>query len=106
MPERPGFYERRIFPWLNDRLAGNPFIERFRAETLDDACGRVVEIGFGTGLNLPHNPAGVERLVAVEPNGGMHARAAARIEETGFGVEMIPGVPRTHGRFTLGTAAK
>src|ERR1051325_11715743 len=77
MPRQPGFYERRIFPWLNDKLTASPDLIRLRAETLVGARGHVLEIGFGTGANLDHYPAAVDAITAVEPNDGMNARAAA-----------------------------
>jgi ubiquinone/menaquinone biosynthesis C-methylase UbiE len=86
-----GFYESRVFPWLNDRLNADPTLEKIRADALRGARGRVVEIGFGSGLNLRHYPSTVESLVAVEPNDGMHARARPRIEASRFPVEVIRG---------------
>lgn len=91
MRETTGFYERRVFPWLNDRLGADPALERIRADGLADARGRVVEIGFGTGLNLRHYPAAVQGLVAVEPNPGMHERAHPRIAQSRIPVELVMG---------------
>jgi len=87
-----GFYERRIFPWLNDRLNADPALQQIRADAVRDARGRVLEIGFGSGLNLPHYPPSVQSVVAVEPNGGMHARARPRIAASRVPVEVIAGV--------------
>ncbi len=84
-----GFYERRVFPWLNDRLATGPELERLRAATLTDATGRVLEIGFGSGASLPHYPAGVREIVAVDPNTGMHDLAAPRIDRCPFPVNAL-----------------
>ena len=86
-----GFYENRIFPWLNDRLARDPELERTRGEALAPARGRVIEIGFGSGLNLRHYPAAVQSIVAVEPNAGMHERAAGRIKASRIPVEVVMG---------------
>jgi len=86
-----GFYESRVFPWLNDRLNADPTLEQIRAEAVSGASGRVVEIGFGSGLNLSHYPRAVQSLVAVEPNDGMHARARPRIAAARFPVEVIQG---------------
>ena len=86
-----GFYESRVFPWLNDRLNADPGLRQIRAEAVRDARGRVVEIGFGSGLNLPHYPPAVQSLVGVDPNDGMHARARPRIAASRFPVEVIRG---------------
>jgi SAM-dependent methyltransferase len=83
------FHEHRLFPWFNDRLGHVPALERLRGEELRAAHGRVIEIGFGTGLNLPHYPPTVTSLVAVEPNPGMLARAATRIEAAAIPVEIV-----------------
>jgi ubiquinone/menaquinone biosynthesis C-methylase UbiE len=47
----------------------------------------VLEIGFGSGLNLPHYPAAVRRLTTVDPNPGMHRRARRRLQQTGITVD-------------------
>ncbi|MDR1988687.1 MAG: class I SAM-dependent methyltransferase [Acidobacteriaceae bacterium] len=73
-----GFYERRVFPWLCDRLTSAPAIERLRGDALMAARGRTLDIGFGAGANLPHYPDAVTDICAVDPNLGMHARARRR----------------------------
>src|SRR5262245_13846753 len=85
------FYERRVFPWLNDQLTTTPEIVRLRVEALSAARGRVVEIGFGTGQNLIHYPTAVESLVAIEPNDGMIDRAAPNIARSRVPVEVLLG---------------
>jgi ubiquinone/menaquinone biosynthesis C-methylase UbiE len=49
-----------------------------RAALLAPVRGRVLELGAGTGLNLPHYPAAVTDLVLTEPDAAMHARLARR----------------------------
>ena len=87
-----GFYERRVFPWLNDRLTNDPKLIALRHEALQAARGRVLEIGFGSGPNLPHYPDAVTSVTAIEPNPGMRHRAAARLRDARVPVEMIDGV--------------
>lgn len=43
-------------------------VNELRPGTLADAQGEVLEVGFGTGLNLGFYPAGVKRVVGIEPN--------------------------------------
>lgn len=86
---RPGFYERRVFPWINDTLAGGGEFARIRREVLAPARRRVVEIGFGSGASLPHYPDAVESIVAVEPNSGMLDRAGRRIAASRVPVVML-----------------
>jgi hypothetical protein len=78
-----GFYSRVIFPRICNRQLNTPWLAKHRQELLTHAKGNILEIGFGTGLNLPHYPEHVRRLTIVEPNAGMnlignpliHARA-------------------------------
>lgn len=84
-----GLYERRLFPWLNDRLNRDPQIVQLRREALAPARGRVLEIGFGTGANLPHYPEAVTEVVAIEPSEGMNARAARAIAASRIPVQSI-----------------
>lgn len=86
-----GFYERHVFPLLNDALTSMPPFARLRAEALAPARGRVLEIGFGSGLSLPHYPAGVRTIVAVEPNPGMRTRTRARIGLSQASVTVVAG---------------
>lgn len=86
---RLGFYERRIFPWLNEKLSSDPELIRIRAEAVATVRGRVIDIGFGSGPNLPLYPSCVESVVAVEPNEGMLDRALARISGSRFPVQII-----------------
>jgi ubiquinone/menaquinone biosynthesis C-methylase UbiE len=56
--------------WFGERLG----MARRRRELLAGASGEVLEIGAGTGLNLPHYPTGLERLVLAEPGAAMADR--------------------------------
>jgi len=80
-----GFYERYVFPHVLDfaMRAMNPL----RADVLAPAVGDVLEIGFGTGLNLRHYPAGVRRMCAVDPMHALERRVAERIAAAPFPVE-------------------
>jgi ubiquinone/menaquinone biosynthesis C-methylase UbiE len=82
------FWSERVFPWLMDRLAENDEeLKILRTRALAGAGGRVLELGFGTGLNLYHYPPAVRRIVAVDPNPGMVARARERMATLGIDVE-------------------
>ena len=64
------------FLWLGE-MAG---MRRRRSTLLGGARGRVVEIGAGTGLNIPHYPDGIAELVLIEPEPGMRRRLARRLQ--------------------------
>jgi ubiquinone/menaquinone biosynthesis C-methylase UbiE len=54
-----------------------------RRDLLAGAAGRTIEIGAGTGLNLPHYTAAVTRLTLTEPDPHMARRMRERIDEDG-----------------------
>lgn len=83
-----GLYSRHLFPWVLDHAMRREPIERQRPIALAGARGEVLEIGFGTGLNLPHYPREVTRVVALEPNAKVSRRARERIEASPVEVEL------------------
>jgi ubiquinone/menaquinone biosynthesis C-methylase UbiE len=83
-----GFYRRKVLPFIMDKAMDNEAFHGYRRELLASARGRVLEIGFGTGLNAPFFPSAVERVVAIDPNEGMQKRAAARIAGAPVPIEM------------------
>ncbi|MBL4906536.1 MAG: class I SAM-dependent methyltransferase [Sneathiella sp.] len=80
------FYANRVFPWILDKTEPKELSEH-RTLALQGVSGDVLEIGLGTGGNLPYYPKSIQRLTAVEPSSGMHARAQKRVVETGRDVE-------------------
>ena len=97
------FFSQVIVPRLCDLLMNKSLLVRHRRELLAGAYGVVVEIGFGTGLNLPYYPDRVHRLTAVDPNPGMHRPAQKRIKQRGIEVDqhVLGGerLPFEDGRF-------
>ncbi len=61
-------YRDLVFPRIMNLLMDNKQNRKTRARVCGGLEGEVVEIGFGTGLNLPHLPRGVTLLRAVEPS--------------------------------------
>ena len=51
-----GFYTTKILPGFMDKMTSAPETEALRKEALAPARGRLLEIGFGTGRNIPHFP--------------------------------------------------
>jgi ubiquinone/menaquinone biosynthesis C-methylase UbiE len=80
-------YSQTIFPRLCDFVLGRPFVALQRQQLLRAAHGEILEIGFGTGLNLPHYPAGVSKITTVEPNAGMNRLAMKRIKQAKIEVD-------------------
>lgn len=80
-------YSRIIFPRLCDWVMSDPKMGKLRGEVLADVGGEVLEIGFGTGLNLAHYPSGVRRITTADPNPGMSKLARKRIADSGIAVD-------------------
>ncbi|MEP0950014.1 class I SAM-dependent methyltransferase [Nodosilinea sp. FACHB-141] len=59
----------------------------YRRDALADVSGDVLEIGFGTGLNLPYYPDQVRQIVTVDPNPGVHRLAQQRINASPITVD-------------------
>ena len=71
-----GVYDRWILPPLINAACGAKPIAKQRAKIVPHAKGAVLELGFGTGLNLPHYlPGVVTSIYALEPSEGMRKRA-------------------------------
>jgi ubiquinone/menaquinone biosynthesis C-methylase UbiE len=81
------FFSQVIVPRLCDFLLDKSLLAQHRRELLAHACGDVLEIGFGTGLNLPYYPERVHKLTAVDPNPGMHRLAQRRVKQRGIEVD-------------------
>ena len=74
-------YSQYLFPCLCDWALSSSELEPLRKHCVREAHGRVLEIGFGTGLNLLHYPESVQEIHAVDNNPQMHAKAASRIAQ-------------------------
>lgn len=84
-----GVYSRFVFPRLVEWALGNSQCDEYRQESLAPLSGEVLEIGFGTGLNLPHYPRTVNRLTLLDSERMLESRVRDRISEAGLPVEVI-----------------
>ncbi len=83
------WYARRVFPFLLDKACATPAIKALRGRVVPEAEGRVIEIGLGTGLNLPfYDVAKVKEVIGVDPAGGVLRKAEARGAAAGFPVSL------------------
>ncbi len=62
-----GWYEKQVVPRIVDAALSPRQFARIRARVAADLGGDVVEVGFGSGLNVPHYPPSVDRVRAVDP---------------------------------------
>ena len=96
-----GIYREQILPRIIDKSLGSEGIAGYRREVAADLAGEVVEIGFGSGLNMPEYPSEVTKVYAVEPAAvGMKlaaervARSPIRTANVFFPASVSPGMSR------------
>lgn len=84
------FYEDRILPHLIDFACSTKPNRKQREKIVPLAEGEVLEIGFGSGLNLPYYDARkVQKIWGLEPSEGMRRKAQPMVEASGLNVEFI-----------------
>ena len=84
-----GFYDRHILPRVLDFAMKRSALAEQRDWVMERVRGEVLEVGFGSGLNLRYYPTQVRTLTAVEPHAGMRNRALKRIKASGRTVSLI-----------------
>jgi len=88
-----GFYDRHVLPHFINCACGSKPIMRQREKVVPLAQGTVLEIGIGTGLNLPYyDNDKVERLIGLDPSEESWVLAKTRAKDVGFPIEFI-GLP-------------
>ncbi len=75
-------YEDQVLPRVINVLLGNKECATMRARATASLSGEVLEVGFGSGLNVPHLPAAVTRLRAVDPATVGRKLAAERVAQS------------------------
>lgn len=84
------FYEERVLPGLIDKVCGIGPIHALRQEIVPQASGIVLEVGVGSGLNLPYYDADKVSLVyGLEPSEGMRRRAQQNLAAAPVPIEWL-----------------
>jgi ubiquinone/menaquinone biosynthesis C-methylase UbiE len=84
-----GLYADQFLPRFIDRVLGVGECSKIRARTAAGLSGEVLEVGFGSGLNVPHYPAAVTRVQAVDPATVGRKLAEPRVAASSVPVEYI-----------------
>jgi ubiquinone/menaquinone biosynthesis C-methylase UbiE len=75
-----GFYEHRVLPRIIHLACGTEPVRRQRLKIVPRAAGRVLDVGTGSGHNLPlYEPDRVAQVWGLEPNHGMRDLAAGNV---------------------------
>ncbi len=77
-----GWWENHVVPRVVDVALGNAEVHELRARVCAGLKGRVLEVGFGSGLNVRHYPRDVESVTAVEPSEVAWRKAGPRLRDT------------------------
>ena len=82
-----GLYGERVLPRIINVACGVKAMRPLRQRVCDGLHGQVVEIGFGSGLNVPHYPSDVTKVAAVEPSDVAWKLASDRVAASPVPVE-------------------
>lgn len=84
-----GLYDNCVMPRLIGVVCGNTFFDSWRRRVCEGLEGNIIELGFGSGTNLPFLPAAVRHVVAVEPSLTARAGAQSRMRASNVGIEFV-----------------
>lgn len=83
------FYSDQILPRFVDHVLGGEAFAKIRHRVAASLTGEVLEVGFGSGLNVPHYPSAVCRVQAVDPATVGRSLAAKRVAACAVPVEYV-----------------
>jgi ubiquinone/menaquinone biosynthesis C-methylase UbiE len=84
-----GIYEDHVLPRVIDVMLGTKAIGKLRARAMEGLSGTVVELGFGSGTNVPWYPSAVDRVLAVDPSEVGQKLSAKRRARSSIPVEFV-----------------
>lgn len=85
------FYQQTVLPWLTHLAMRQSRLVPYRARVVSGATGRVLEIGMGSGLNIPFYGPDVKQVIGLEPSSKLLTMAQkAGPQRTGM-LELIEG---------------
>jgi ubiquinone/menaquinone biosynthesis C-methylase UbiE len=84
-----GFYGDSVLPRFMDVALGTKAFDVIRARVASDLDGEVLEVGFGSGRNVPHYPPGVTRVRAIDPATVGRKLAAGRVNASSVPVDYV-----------------
>ena len=86
-----GFYQDQIVPLLINLAMRRRDLAAYRSRVVPAADGRVLEIGVGSGLNLPFYSRSVERLIGLDPSPKLLSMLRRNLSPNMPSLELIEG---------------
>ncbi len=97
-----GLYAKYVFPHMLEYVMSSSILVDCRKDTLSEVKGEILEIGFGTGMNLLYYPAHVRKIIGVDININVHSKAEKKLKSSPIKVdyhtvsaELLPFPSRT-----------
>ncbi len=84
-----GLYSNYILPIVVERGMKNRVIRQYRPLVPPLATGRVLEVGFGSGMNVPYYTTGIDHLFALEPSAKLLTKAEEIMSTAQFPIDAI-----------------
>ncbi len=85
------FYNDRVLPRLLNLAMRDKGLEAYRCRLVPAAEGRVLEVGIGSGLNLPFYGPGVTEVVGLDPSAPLRRMAGEQAARSGMGIRVLEG---------------
>src|SRR5262245_26664626 len=89
------FYQKEFFPKITEIFLNNKIFNIERKKVLSEAFGNVLEVGFGSGLNLPYYSSKIESLVGIDPSRTALNLAEKRVKMADFPISLLCGTTET-----------
>ena len=83
------FWTDEVVPRMTDKMLGSRDVAEHRKRIIEGLRGEVVEIGFGSGLNVPHYPVDVTTVFAVDPSLVGRKLSAERVAESSVPIRFV-----------------
>ncbi len=84
-----GFWNDQVVPRFTDKMLGSSAVMKLRRRAVDSLAGDVVEIGFGSGLNVPLLPPEVTHVYAVDPSLVGRKLSEERVQASPVPIEFV-----------------
>jgi ubiquinone/menaquinone biosynthesis C-methylase UbiE len=86
-----GFYQDRVVPCLIHLAMRNRDLVPYRKRVVSSARGRVLEVGIGSGMNIPFYPPALREVIGLEPSARLVAMTRRAVQRSELSVELIEG---------------